>query len=114
MSYMMNSSKLVLLSLSMASSSSQQQQGQKRRRLEPDVDPSFTCAVCMEVLLDPVTPPCGHPLDQRCLQKLMDAGGRATCPTCRVPLPDHLPSVGVLLRDVVEQRYPEQVRSGKP
>ena len=98
----------------MASSSSQQQQGQKRRRLEPDVDPSFTCAVCMEVLLDPVTPPCGHPLDQRCLQKLVDAGGRATCPTCREALPKKPPSVCVLLRDVVEQRYPEQVRSGKP
>jgi hypothetical protein len=45
----------------MASSS---QQGQKRNRQEQEVDPSFTCTVCMEVLLDPVTPPCGHALDQ--------------------------------------------------
>ena len=98
----------------MASSSSQQQQGQKRRRLEPDVDPNFTCAVCMEVLLDPVTPLCGHPLDQRCLQKLMDAGGRATCPTCRAPLPVQLPRVTLNLRDMVQQRYPEQVRRENP
>ena len=99
----------------MASSSSQQ--GQKRNREEQEVDPSCTCAVCMEVLLDPVTPLCGHPLDQRCMQKLVDAaggGGRATCPTCRDPLPVQLPRVTVNLRDMVQQRYPEQVRRENP
>ena len=94
---------------SMASSSSSQQ-GQKRNRQEQEVDPSCTCAVCMEVLLDPVTPPCGHPLDRRCMQKLVDAGGRRACPTCRDPLPVQLPRVTVNLRDMVQQRYPEQVR----
>ena len=98
----------------MASSSSQQQQGQKRDRQEQEVDPSCTCAVCMEVLLDPVTPPCGHPLDQRCMQKLVDAGGRPACPTCRDPLPAQLPRVTVILRDMVQQRYPEQVRRENP
>ena len=99
----------------MASSSSQQ--GQKRNREEQEVDPSCTCAVCMEVLLDPVTPPCGHPLDQRCMQKLVDAaggGGRATCPTCRKALPKKLPSVTVNLRDMVQKHYPEQVRRENP
>ena len=90
----------------MASSS---QHGQKRNRQEHEVHPSFTCTVCMEVLLDPVTPLCGHSLDRRCLQKVLDAGGRRACPTCRDPLPDQLPRVTVQLRDVVEQRYPEQV-----
>ena len=74
----------------MASSS---QQGQKRNREEHGVDAGFTCTVCMEVLLDPVTPLCGHALDQRCMQKLLDAGGRHTCPTCKEPLPDQLPRV---------------------
>ena len=94
--------------------SSSQQQGQKRNRQELEVDPSCTCAVCMEVLLDPVTPPCGHPLDQRCMQKLVDAGGRRACPTCRAALPKKLPSVTVNLRDMVQQRYPEQVRRENP
>ena len=97
-----------------SSSSQQQQQGQKRDRQEQEVDPSCTCAVCMEVLLDPVTPPCGHPLDQRCMQKLVDAGGRPACPTCRDPLPAQLPRVTVILRDMVQQRYPEQVRRENP
>ena len=98
----------------MASSS---QHGQKRNRQEQELDPSFTCTVCMEVLLDPVTPPCGHALDQRCMQKLVDAargGGRSTCPTCRDPLPAQLPRVSVQFRDVVEQRYPGQVRRETP
>jgi len=37
--------------------------------------------VCMEVLLDPVTPPCGHSLDPRCMQKLSDAGAEVCYPT---------------------------------
>jgi hypothetical protein len=90
------------------------QHGQKRDRPEQEMDPDFTCAVCMEVLLDPVTPPCGHALDQRCMQKLLDTGGQRTCPTCRDPLPDQLPRVSVQLRNVVQQRYPEQVRRENP
>ena len=98
----------MLSSHPLASSS---QHGQKHRRQEQEVDPSFTCTVCMEVLLDPVTPPCGHSLDQRCMQKLVDGRGKRACPTCRAVLPKLLPSVSVQFRDVVEERYPEQVRS---
>jgi len=89
--------------------------GEQRSRQEQEVDPSCTCAVCMEVLLDPVTPLCGHALDRRCMQKLLDAGGgRRLCPTCRDPLPDQLPRVSVQLRDMVEKHYPEQVRRKTP
>ena len=87
---------------------------QKRPRPEEVVDPSCTCAVCMEVLLDPVTPPCGHPLDRMCMEKLLGAGGRRACPICRAALPMQVPGVGVLLRDLLEQRYPEQVRRRHP
>jgi hypothetical protein len=41
--------------------------GHKRAR-EPEIHDDCSCAVCWEVLLDPVTLPCGHTLDQRCLQ----------------------------------------------
>ena len=64
--------------------------------------------MCFEVLLDPVTLPCGHTLDQRCLQRLVAAGGSA-CPTCREPLPAVLPNVSVQLRDLVQHQYPQQV-----
>ena len=91
-------------STAMASSLS----GHKRRHAEQEIDFDCTCVVCFEVLLDPVALPCGHALDQRCLQRMMAAGQRA-CPTCRQVLPAIKFSVSVLLRNVMQQRYPEQV-----
>ena len=64
--------------------------------------------VCWEVLYDPVTLPCGHSLDQRCLQKVLATEQRG-CPTCRAPLPAEVPAVNVQFREVVEERYPQQV-----
>jgi hypothetical protein len=51
------------------------------------------------------------------VRALVDAargGGRSTSPTCRDLLPAQLPRVGVQFRDVVQQRYPEQVRRVTP
>jgi hypothetical protein len=81
--------------------------GHKRAR-EPEIPDDCSCAVCFEVLVDPVTLPCGHTLDQRCLQLLVAAGGSA-CPTCRKPLPAELPDVNVHLRNGVQRQYPQQV-----
>ena len=80
--------------------------GAKRSRTE--LSPSCTCMVCWEVLYDPVTLPCGHSLDQRCLQKVLATEQRG-CPTCRAPLPAEVPAVSVQLREMVEERYPQQV-----
>jgi hypothetical protein len=81
--------------------------GHKRAR-EPEIPDDCSCAVCFEVLLDPVTLPCGHTLDQRCLQLLVAAGGSA-CPTCRKALPAELPDVSVQLRNLVQHHHPQQV-----
>jgi hypothetical protein len=93
---------------STAMASSLSLSGHKRCHADQAIDPSCTCAVCFEVLLDPVTMPCGHALDQRCLQRMMAAGQRA-CPTCRQVLPTVKFSVSVLLRDLMQRDYPEQV-----
>jgi hypothetical protein len=79
---------------------------------EVEVDPTCSCAVCMEVLVDPVTLPCGHALDLGCVQRVVNAsrGGAACCPTCREPIPTVLPSISVQLRDLVARMYPKQVR----
>jgi hypothetical protein len=82
--------------------------GHKRALPEQEVALECTCAVCFEVLLDPVALPCGHTLDQRCLQSAVAAGQRLR-PMCRTLLPTVLPTVNVLLRDLMQQRYPEQV-----
>ena len=82
--------------------------GHKRSRTEQQLSPSCTCMVCWEVLYDPVTLPCGHSLDQRCLQKVLATEQRG-CPTCRAPLPAEVPAVNVQMREMVEERYPQQV-----
>ena len=87
--------------------------GHKRALPEQEVPPECSCAMCNEALLDPVTLPCGHTLDQRCLQSAVAAGQRL-CPMCRAPLPTVLPPVNVLLRDMMQQRYPEQVPISRP
>jgi hypothetical protein len=86
--------------------------GHKRAR-EPEIPDDCSCAVCFEVLLDPVTLPCGHTLDQRCLQQLVTAGGSA-CPTCRKALPAELPDVSVQFRTGVQRQYPQQVAPPPP
>ena len=79
------------------------------KRKEPG--DSYCCVVCMEVLLDPVTLPCGHSLDKACLEQVIATtplvrGRRAPCcPTCRGRVPKPPPCVTVSIRDVVEERY---------
>jgi hypothetical protein len=81
--------------------------GHKRAR-EPEIDDDCSCALCFEVLLDPVTLACGHALDQRCMQRVV-AEGNGLCPSCREPLPAVLPNVNVQFRNVVQRQYPQQV-----
>ena len=89
--------------------------GHKRALPEQEVAPECTCAVCFEVLLDPVALPCGHTLDQRCLQSAVAAGQRlCPCASCNEALPAVLPPVHVLLRDLVQHLHPEQVSDLPP
>ena len=92
--------------------------GSKRSQPEPELDRDYCCAVCLEVLLDVVTLPCGHSLDQRCLQKIVAATsgghGQRACPMCRHALPAELPAVNVQMRATVQSLYPEQVGMKTP
>jgi len=86
--------------------------------LSEEVDPDWCCPVCWEVLLDVVTLPCGHSLDQRCLHKIVAAtsggAGQRACPMCRRALPAELPAVNVQMRTTVQSLYPEQVGAKNP
>ena len=88
--------------------------GHKRAR-EPEIHNSCSCAVCWEVLLDPVTLPCGHTLDQRCLLRVVATAssgvGQRACPYCRHPLPAVLPGVNIPMRNTIQQSHPEQVNT---
>ena len=86
--------------------------------LSEEIHPDWCCAVCFDVLLDPVTLPCGHTLDQGCLQRIVEAASsgvgqgwaRRACPTCREALPTVLPNnVNIQMRSMAKHRYSEQV-----
>ena len=52
----------------------------------------MSCAVCLELLHDPVSAPCGHSFCKACFEKWR-TGTKANCdkcPTCREPLPETL------------------------
>uniref|UniRef100_A0A8C4SWE5 E3 ubiquitin/ISG15 ligase TRIM25-like n=1 Tax=Erpetoichthys calabaricus TaxID=27687 RepID=A0A8C4SWE5_ERPCA len=43
----------------------------------------FTCSVCLEILSDPVTIPCGHSFCLKCLTDCWDQSQECSCPQCR-------------------------------
>uniref|UniRef100_A0A8C5AU25 RING-type domain-containing protein n=1 Tax=Gadus morhua TaxID=8049 RepID=A0A8C5AU25_GADMO len=46
----------------------------------------FRCPICLEVLNDPVSIPCGHTYCMRCINKYwdqVDATSQFSCPQCR-------------------------------
>ena len=45
-------------------------------------DSDLECTLCMEMLYEPVTTPCGHTFCQGCFYRAMDHNNR--CPMCRV------------------------------
>lgn len=73
-----------------------------------EVDRDFCCAICLDVLILPVTHRCGHTMCAPCNTRILTSASSVhVCPLCRAPIDDTEPSVQ--LRDIVERRYPLHV-----
>lgn len=81
--------------------------GKKRPSSSGSLAEDFECAVCYDLLLDPVVAPCGHDMCLHCYQRWSSANGAAAvCPLCRCTLPSNL-AVCLRLKKTIERFHPE-------
>eukprot|EP00898_Chlorokybus_atmophyticus_P008296 jgi/Chlat1/8468/Chrsp80S07863 len=68
----------------------------------------FDCTVCLKLMYEPVTTPCGHSFCRACLARSMDGNNR--CPMCRTVLFVTARShpVSVSLQNILEKTFPQE------
>ncbi|KAF7838494.1 LON peptidase N-terminal domain and RING finger protein 1-like isoform X1 [Senna tora] len=73
----------------------------------------FDCTLCLKLLYEPVTTPCGHSFCRSCLFQSMDRGNR--CPLCRTVLfiSPRTCSVSVTLKNIIQKNFPEEYAERK-
>ena len=76
----------------------------------PGYDIKYRCPTCFELLVEPVSGPCGHHLCRHCFYPSVKAAGMA-CPLCRgaIPLEACDPAIDAPLWQELQRRYPEIV-----
>ncbi|PSC74157.1 LON peptidase N-terminal domain and RING finger 1 isoform B [Micractinium conductrix] len=65
------------------------------------------CVLCMKLLFEPVTTPCGHTFCKPCFSRAMDHANK--CPNCRTVLhAGRELAVTITLKNVLERSFPEE------
>ncbi|KAM4708219.1 LON peptidase N-terminal domain and RING finger protein 1 [Discoglossus pictus] len=80
------------------------------------IDPAdFECSLCMRLLYEPVTTPCGHTFCKKCLERCLDHTPQ--CPLCKESLTEFLATrcynVTHLLDDLIQRYLPEELSDRK-
>ncbi|GLT43537.1 hypothetical protein SLA2020_174790 [Shorea laevis] len=68
----------------------------------------FDCTVCLKLLYEPITTPCGHSFCRACLFQTMDIGNK--CPLCRKVLfiSPRTCTISVTLNNIIQKNFPEE------
>jgi len=61
---------------------------------------AFKCSICVDLLLEPVTTPCGHTFCRACVARWRAT--KAACPLCNAALPAATPAVNKVLEAAIE------------
>ncbi|KAG5522776.1 hypothetical protein RHGRI_034803 [Rhododendron griersonianum] len=75
---------------------------------KPERTDDFDCTVCLKLLYEPVTTPCGHTFCRSCLFQSMDRGNR--CPLCRTVLfiSPRTCAISFTLNNIIKKTFPEE------
>uniref|UniRef100_A0A7I4AXZ7 Uncharacterized protein n=1 Tax=Physcomitrium patens TaxID=3218 RepID=A0A7I4AXZ7_PHYPA len=88
-----------------------EQNDSKRRKLKRSDD--LDCTLCLKLLHQPITTPCGHSFCRACLLQALDHGNK--CPMCRTVIfvsPKTYP-VSVTLNNLIQRNFPEEFAERK-
>uniref|UniRef100_A0A8C5PJR7 LON peptidase N-terminal domain and ring finger 3 n=1 Tax=Leptobrachium leishanense TaxID=445787 RepID=A0A8C5PJR7_9ANUR len=84
--------------------------------VSPHVDSSdLDCSLCMRLLYEPVTMPCGHTYCLKCLERCLDHNPK--CPLCKEDLCEYLAKRTFckteLMEDLIASYFPEELKDRK-
>ncbi|KAJ6765136.1 43KDA POSTSYNAPTIC PROTEIN-RELATED [Salix koriyanagi] len=80
---------------------------------KPERSDEFDCTLCLKLLFEPITTPCGHSFCRSCLFQSMDRGNK--CPLCRTVLfiSPRTCSISVTLNNIIQRNFPEEYAERK-
>ncbi|KAJ4713056.1 LON peptidase N-terminal domain and RING finger protein [Melia azedarach] len=79
----------------------------------PERTDDFDCTLCLKLLYEPITTPCGHSFCRSCLFQSMDRGNK--CPLCRTVLfiSPRTCAISVTLNNIIQKNFPEEYAERK-
>ncbi|VVA36208.1 PREDICTED: LON peptidase N-terminal domain and [Prunus dulcis] len=85
----------------------------RRSHRKAERSDDFDCTLCLKLLYEPVTTPCGHSFCRSCLFQAMDRGNK--CPLCRTVLfiSPRTCAISVTLNDIIQKNFPEEFAERK-
>ncbi|KAL2935268.1 LON peptidase N-terminal domain and RING finger protein 1 [Bienertia sinuspersici] len=84
-----------------------------RSRVKPERSDEFDCTLCLKLLYEPVTTPCGHSFCRSCLFQSMDRSNK--CPLCRTVLfiTPRSCAISVTLNNIIQKNFSEEYAERK-